>query len=117
MGVYKSVLATHRSPRIPGENPPSLRGCTEIDWSLPLGQVVATSAVLSLSPDLLLRWFHRHQTGDWGSVDPEDWAANDRALTDGDRLVSSYLPGGGTKVWIITEWDRSATPVLLPEEY
>ena len=36
MGVYKSVLATHRTPRISGENPPSLRGCTEIDWSLRL---------------------------------------------------------------------------------
>ena len=50
-------------------------------------------------------------------VCPEDWAANDRALTDGDRLLSSYLTDGGTKVWIITEWDRSITTVLLPEEY
>jgi hypothetical protein len=56
---------------------------------------------------------------DWGLgvVGPEDWAANDRALADGDRLLSSYLTDGGTKVWIITEWDRSVTTVLLPEEY
>ena len=84
----------------------------------PLGQVVATPAALKLvPPEVLLQWLHRHQTGDWGVVGPEDWAANDRALTDGDRLLSSYLTGGGTKVWIITEWDRSVTTVLLPEEY
>ena len=43
-------------------------------------------------------WLHRHQTGDWGAVGPEDWAANDRALMDGDRLLSSYLTDGGTTV-------------------
>jgi hypothetical protein len=84
----------------------------------PLGQVVATPATLKLvPPDLLQSWLHRHQTGDWGAVGPEDWAANDRALADGDRLLSSYLADSGTKVWIITEWDRSVTTVLLPEEY
>ena len=84
----------------------------------PLGRVVATPAALKLvPPEVLLQWLHRHQTGDWGAVGPQDWAANDRTLTDGDRLLSSYLTDGGTKVWIITEWDRSATTVLLPEEY
>lgn len=83
-----------------------------------LGQVVATPGALKLvPPDLLLRWLHRHQAGDWGAVGPEDWAANDRALADRDRLLSAYLTDGGTKVWIITEWDRSVTTVLLPEEY
>ena len=84
----------------------------------PLGRVVATPAALKLvPPEVLRQWLHRHQTGDWGAVGPEDWAANDRALTDGDRLLSAYVTDGGTKVWIITEWDRSATTVLLAEEY
>lgn len=84
----------------------------------PLGQVVATPDALKLvPPEVLLQWLHRHQAGDWGDVGPEDRAANDRALTDGDRLLSAYLTDGGTKVWIITEWDRSVTTVLLPEEY
>ena len=48
----------------------------------PLGQVVATPAALKLvPPEVLRQWLHRHQTGDWGAVGPEDWAANDRALT------------------------------------
>ena len=51
-------------------------------------------------------------------VDKEDWAANDRALKDGERLLSAYaLPETGEKVWVITEWDRSATTLLLPSEY
>ena len=62
----------------------------------PLGQVVATPATLKLvPPDQLQSWLHRHQTGGWGAVGPQDWAANDRALTDGDRLLSSYLTDGG----------------------
>jgi hypothetical protein len=58
----------------------------------------------------------RHHSGDWGIVDAEDKAANDRALIHGERLLSAYPVGDG-KVWVITEWDRSATTILLPEEY
>jgi hypothetical protein len=51
-------------------------------------------------------------------VDDEDRRANDRALLEGTRLLSTYmLCDGKTKVWIITEADRSATTVLLPDEY
>lgn len=60
---------------------------------------------------------YRHATGDWGNLDDVDKAENDRALVDGGRLVSSFLSLDGTKFWIITEADRSATTVLLPEEY
>ncbi len=59
----------------------------------------------------------RHARGDWGHVGSEDWEANDRALDDGARLLSSYRTASGEKFWVITEADRSATTVLLPEEY
>jgi len=60
----------------------------------------------------------RHLSGDWGTVDKDDWRANDRALREGTRLLSAYeLPHTGEKVWVITEWDRSATTILLPSEY
>jgi hypothetical protein len=32
-------------------------------------------------------------------------------------LLSSYKTAKGDKLWIITEADRSATTLLLPEEY
>lgn len=59
----------------------------------------------------------RHSTGDWGDVEREDWAANDDALVNGGRLFSAYQLTATARVWIITEADRSATTVLLPDEY
>jgi hypothetical protein len=38
-------------------------------------------------------------------------------LKHGFRLLSAYTLPGGCKIWIITEADRSATTILLPEEY
>jgi hypothetical protein len=83
----------------------------------PLGQVVATPAVISLGIDLF-PYLRRHHCGDWGdALGEEDREANDAALTDGSRILSCYQVGGGRRIYIITEWDRSLTTVLLPEEY
>lgn len=64
----------------------------------------------------------RHIHLDWGDMDEEDLAANDKALSTGDRLFSSYnipdqFDAPNDKIWIITEWDRSATTILFPGEY
>ena len=62
-----------------------------------------------------------HAAGDWGQVCAEDWEANDAASRDGDRLLSAYpldpARPDGPRVWIITEANRSATTLLLPEAY
>lgn len=85
----------------------------------PLGQIAATPGALAaltgagMSPTELLS---RHQAGDWGTVPAEDAAENEHSLTEGARLVSSYPVGAG-RVWIITEWDRTLTTLLLPSEY
>jgi hypothetical protein len=55
--------------------------------------------------------------GDWGDLDEEDRRENERSLEDGCRLLSAYHLRDGTKIWIITEADRSATTLLLPSEY
>ena len=59
----------------------------------------------------------RHFTGDWG--DSKDKEKNDIALErGGDRIFSVYTqPGADKKIWIITEYDRSATTILFPGEY
>ena len=64
----------------------------------------------------------RHAMGDFGDLDAEDLAANTAALTNGRRVFSSYnVPERGddlmSKVWVITEADRSVTTVLLPTDY
>lgn len=83
-----------------------------------LGQLLATPAVLErISNDQMLAALNRHARGDWGDVDEHDRQANNTALREGTRLLSSYHTADGTRFWIITEADRSATTVLLPEEY
>jgi len=58
----------------------------------------------------------RHKSGDWGVVCDEDRQANDRAAAGDERVLSAY-DIDGRRLWIITEWDRSVTTVLFPEEY
>jgi hypothetical protein len=83
-----------------------------------LGRIVATPHVLaSITEQDILMGIQRHQAGDWGDVSAEDREANNRALTEGTRILSAYQAGNGTKFWIITEADRSSTAVLLPGDY
>jgi hypothetical protein len=60
---------------------------------------------------------HRHQIGDWGDLDDEDKKENELSVKEGFRILSAYELETGVKVWVITEWDRSVTTILLPEEY
>jgi hypothetical protein len=84
----------------------------------PLGQILCTPGVLdSLPPEQVMHCVRRHARGDWGEVTPEDRAEIEFALHKHLRLFSVYHADDGTKFWVITEADRSATTVLLPEEY
>jgi len=58
----------------------------------------------------------RHSIGDWGDVCKEDAQANETALACTGRLMSVYHVEDAV-YWIITEWDRSATTIMFPEEY
>ena len=83
-----------------------------------LGQTVVTRTALAVRSALdIAGALYRHQRGDWGEVGKEDWRANGRALKHSERLLSMYRTAGGTKFWVISEWDRSLTTVLLPEDY
>lgn len=83
-----------------------------------LGQTVITRGALNeLSETDVQNGLARHGRGDWGDVCDDDKQANDDALTYGARLLSAYHTTTDRKFWIITEADRSATTVLLPEEY
>lgn len=81
-----------------------------------IGRTVATPGALALGIDLA-SYLRRHHCGDWGDLDAEDKQRNEESLTDGTRLLSCYHVGNGRRIYIITEWDRSLTTVLLPEEY
>jgi hypothetical protein len=85
-----------------------------------LGQTVATPGAIEAlqqsgvsAASLLVR----HHCGDWGDLCAEDLSENNYALSHGYRLFSSYQITEATKIWVITEADRSVTTLLLPEEY
>ena len=85
-----------------------------------LGHIRATPGALNAiqqSGEDALSFFVRHVSGDWGVVSTADKNANDRALIDGERLVSAYILKSGEKIWLISEADRSASTILLPDEY
>jgi len=83
-----------------------------------LGRIVATpNALQCITPDDILIGIQRHQAGDWGNLPDDDRAANDRALAQGGRILSAYQARNGTRFWLITEADRAATTILLPEDY
>lgn len=85
-----------------------------------LGQVVGTPGALRALEDAgqhPVELLARHVTGDWGDLCDEDRAENELSVEQGFRVFSAYKLRTGAKVWVITEWDRSATTILLPEEY
>jgi hypothetical protein len=83
----------------------------------PLGRLVITAnAACRLTPEEIAAGMARHARGDWGDISKEDAAENELSLREGFRLLSAYGKGD-RRMWVITEADRSATTVLLPEDY
>ena len=87
-----------------------------------LGKIYATKGVADCAKQSplfsmeLAAIFSRYCGGDWGELCQEDREQNDQAVIYGERVLASYETSAG-KVWIITEWDRSATTFLFPSEY
>lgn len=84
------------------------------------GRLIMTASVDTLIHQGRLNplpYLRRHLRADWGDLCDADRQRNDTALTHGDRLLSSYQVTPDLTLWIITEWDRSVTTLLLPSEY
>lgn len=83
-----------------------------------LGKLYMTQGVMNCVPAMDI-WHSvmRHANCDWGDVCDEDRGLNDASLENDSRLLSIYTASNAKRFWIITEWDRSVTTVLLPEEY
>lgn len=84
------------------------------------GRLLVTPGAISAAAranDNLATYLSRHLRGDWGDLPQHDLLANAQALKEQGRLLSAYHLKDDTKIWIITEADRSATTILLPREY
>ena len=87
-----------------------------------LGQILSTPGAVRLLDEHRISLFDllaRHVCLD-SEVCAEDAKANENAVHDGDRVLSVFYlvpDSDDTRVWIITEADRSSTTCLLPAEY
>jgi len=96
-----------RAPQRPATVPKSLRA------TVPPGALNAFAA----TGENAINYIVRHMNLDPGVLAAEDQLANLQAVRDGTRVFSAYELRDGTRIWLITEADRSATTILLPEEY
>jgi hypothetical protein len=86
----------------------------------PLGKTYITPGAeeaLMIAGQAGIEFLRRHMSNNWGELSEEDARENELSLREGFRLLSAYRTAKGEKLWIITEADRSATTILLPDEY
>jgi hypothetical protein len=86
----------------------------------PLGELLMTpgaAAAFERTGEQWSTFLMRHVHGDWGELDQHDIEENEYSVQRRLRLLSRYTLTDKTVIWIITEADRSATTILLPEEY
>ena len=91
-----------------------------------IGQLVATAGVAQMMKEdkafaaFAKNSFARFLGCDWDEMDDRDKDQNESALKNNDdRLFAAYenKEHPDWKLWIITEWDHSATTLLFPSEY
>ncbi len=76
--------------------------------------LIENKPILEVSINIFLEIYQR---GNWGVMSDSDKKINDAALQNNDRIFAAYMLDDNTKIWIITEHDRSFTTILLPHEY
>lgn len=87
-----------------------------------IGQLVVTRAVndeMAKNPKFtkfVMDSLVKYRNCDWGETHPEDKGLNDKAIINDWRVVAKYK-NESFEIFIITEWDRSATTILFPEDY
>lgn len=95
----------------------------ELKDKIEIGQLIFTIGVRELYHsdqkfnEFVKNSFTRYCDGDWGELCKEDKHLNELALKNGDDRLFAKYDNGDYVIYIITEWDRSYTTILFPEEY
>lgn len=91
--------------------------------SFQLGRTVMTNTIsraIEENPQFateVRRAATRYLAGDWGDLCDADKESNDLSVRNGDDLILGKYTTCEGDIYIITEWDRSVTTVLFPDEY
>ena len=86
----------------------------------PAGNVCASAGALQAlarNGQFVAELLGRHCRGDWDEMPETDADLNRSAVEQGSRILSVFHLFDETRLWIITEWDRSVTTIVLPHEY
>lgn len=86
----------------------------------PLGQALLTPGAIEALEDAGQsphEFVTRHAMLEQGELSAEDHRENLFSVDKHLRIFSAFKTQQGTKLWVITEADRSATTILLPCEY
>jgi len=81
-----------------------------------LGRIVATPEAMRLLGQNVVDVLISHADLEQGELGDEDHNLNVQAVEVASRIFSKFKVDGAS-FYVITEWDRSLTTVLLPEEY
>ena len=98
---------------------PTVEGNSPLKILFDSGRITITSAAAQLLEERKIDYtvfLERHFSGIWGDLNEYDWEQNNAAVDNAGRIFSCYNLESGA-LWIITEWDRSATTILLPDDY
>lgn len=89
-----------------------------------LGQLFVTRDIASYMEEAntdftqeVMQALARYTSCDWGITCAEDQMLNNDAVLNGDDRILAVYPTCHGNIWIITEWDRSVTTILFPNEY
>lgn len=81
----------------------------------PAGDVLITpsaAAVLRQAGLSAVEIIDRHRHGDWGDLTAEASAANERALSIGGEIGSTYILAGGLECMVITDAAHHLTGII-----
>lgn len=85
-----------------------------------LGRVFMTPGAIEALEDagqLPQEFVNRHARLEQGELCDSDFKENLFSVDKPLRIFSAFKTAAGVKLWVITEADRSATTILLPDEY
>ena len=95
----------------------------DIPSQFPLGKIVMSEGVSDIfkSNDDFAKFVEislcRYASKDWGNTCETDRKMNEKALENDGRIFTVYEQDATTAICIITEWDKSITTIIFPEEY
>ena len=90
----------------------------KINKKFQLGEVLITKQLhdFVMKNDVpILKYLRRHSVCDWSDVDDDEWLKNNDAVDSSQPIISIYK-FNDTKIFIITEADRTATTMRLADD-